>query len=281
MHDWVSMGSGTSLPTGDYWYENGSYTDFRITGLENETIVNLGTVLLETRLRLTDGWYEEEGYGTGQRTYSFTAPKDGEYRLGVGGAYTAPEHPISVDYKDGDGNVIESYTAVYDEENDSWSIPSYNSQLSSGQTVKVTVRYDNGEDDYCYYSVYARLYAYETLTASSACSGSAIAGETVVIQFEPEENGIYQFTINNTTPYEEDRDGWILASITTGEDYGDEAYAEPGDSGSMSVELQANRTYNIYINGGDSDSGYHAFSYEISASKTGEIEEVSESNQYK
>lgn len=281
MYDWVSMGSGTPLPTEDYWYENGSYTDFRITGLENETIVDLSAVLLETRLRLTDGWHEEEGYGTGQRTYSFTAPKDGQYHLGVGYMDADPEHPIRVEYKDGDGNPLDSYTAVYDEENGYWSIQAYNSPLSSGQTIKFTVHYDNGEDDWCNYSVYARLYAYETLTASSACSGSAIAGETVEIQFTPEESGIYQFTINNTTPYEEDREGWIRASITTGEDYGDEAYVDPGNSGSMSVPLQANRIYSIYINGGDGDSGYHAFSYEISASKTDEIEEVSESNSYK
>ncbi|MDE7322653.1 MAG: hypothetical protein K2N73_07930 [Lachnospiraceae bacterium] len=267
MYNWVSMGSGTALETGTDWYDRGSYIDFRLTGLTDNTTVRLRADLLEIRLEMFYGSYYQEAYGSGQTTYTFTAPKDGQYSLGVYCEYADSEHPISVDYKDANGNIIESYTAEYKGDDDMWSIPNYYPQLYSGQTVKITVHYDNGEDGECYYVVNTSLSTSQTLTASQSVSGSAIAGERIKIAFIPDESGTYQFTVRNTSPYDEDDERWISAFISTGEDEYTDVWVYPEESDIMEVWLEADRTYMVYLNGGDGDSWYHAFSYELSVAR--------------
>lgn len=267
-YDWVSMGSGTSLESSEsYWFNRGNYVDFRLTGFADDTVVTVYPVTLETRLDIAYGSLWQEVYGTtGEQTYTFIAPKEGYYRLWL--SCDEATKPIRVEFKDASGNVLETRTTEYDEDEGYWSGVGYGCDLSLNQTIKMTVHYENEEDGYSSYFVSANMYTYETLQLNDSVSNSAIAGERVVVRFTPEQSGTYRFRVTNNSLYNEDVGATIWAYIS-----GSEVYLDCGEDDYLEVPLEAGEQYAVYINGGDGEEGYHAFSYTISVEKIFDNEE--------
>ncbi len=236
---------------GSGWYggqeiSNTTYGEFRpgstyirLTGLDDDTTVNLYAQRTAYVLNMTTGEANEyEIWGTSE-TFRFTPSVSGTYRFRVYG----PERAV---LRDRDGNELTEATAEYDEEGE--IITMYlNCDMNAWEDVKLTVYYNDyaEQERYAYVSVNKET----TVTLSSSnpeFSGNIRTGERVTVNFAPEESGTYNWQVQNKTS---DSSLYVYSWLNDDECYDAEIpyYYDDFEMASWSNKIQSGETQSVYL----------------------------------
>ena len=227
-------------------------TYIRLTGLDDDTIVNLYAQHTAYVLNMTTGEANEyEIWGTSE-TFRFTPSVSGTYRFCVYG----PERAV---LRDRDGNELTKATTEYDEEGEPMTMY-LNCDMNAWDDVKLTVYYNDyaEQERYAYVSVNKET----TVTLSSSnpeFSGSIRTGEHVTVNFMPEESGTYNWQVQNLTS---DSSLYVYSWLNDDECYEAEIpyYYDEYEMASWYNGIQSGKTQSVHLTWGNYE-GYSSTGY--------------------
>lgn len=227
-------------------------TYIRLTGLDDDTIVNLYAQHTAYVLNMTTGEANEyEIWGTSE-TFRFTPSVSGTYRFCVYG----PERAV---LRDRDGNELTKATTEYDEEGEPMTMY-LNCDMNAWDDVKLTVYYNDyaEQERYAYVSVNKET----TVTLSSSNPeflGSIRTGEHVTVNFMPEESGTYNWQVQNLTS---DSSLYVYSWLNDDECYEAEIpyYYDEYEMASWYNGIQSGETQSVHLTWGNYE-GYSSTGY--------------------